>query len=113
MKKLCKGKHKIRHNRPLTLIICLFSLGFAVFHADASVVVSCHPPTAVDSDFLSYYRSASQACVGRGKNECALAGLRPRTLGPVSAHSRGRECALANRWVCTINFSTLTNSMEK
>ena len=26
--------------------------------------------------------------------ECALSGLRVRTLGPASAHSRARECAL-------------------
>ena len=37
-----------------------------------------------------------QIPVEGGKNECALSGLRVRTLGPVSAHSRGRECALSD-----------------
>ena len=43
-----------------------------------------------------------QVCVEGVKNECALAGPRVRSRGPVSAHSQPRKCALAEANIHTL-----------
>jgi len=46
-----------------------------------------------------------QACVEGGVGECALAGSRARSHRPASAHSQGRECALADAPLSTRVFA--------